>query len=168
MDWISSHRIVAGLTIFAALCGIVSLVMQSVVGFLLVCVVFCLLVVTIRKLRLRNQDEPPDVEETSTDEKRWIDCAYCGGQGSVVTDYFETGLGTVIRSVRVTCGVCNGNGQLYTKLWSQSVCRRCKGSGRLESYSYVPGRIPPHFTEFTACDTCGGTGRRPSSDEESD
>ena len=114
--------------------------------------------------RLHNvtADAPaPSTKQTASrgvrpKEKQFIDCAYCDRNGIFVAkwDGFHTQY--------ATCGLCQGRGQLLTDLWVQPSCRRCHGSGKLQSITtgrYYRMRFQDTFTE--PCDVCGGAGRMP-------
>lgn len=93
---------------------------------------------------------------SETGDRKWIECAYCGGTGSVTTfaSLYQQHVGT--------CGICGGHGQILTDLWSQPACQRCEGSGRLVSREYQRfGRRGRYSTYTRSCAVCVGTGRRP-------
>lgn len=165
MEWLSRHPVAVVVMVLAGLCGIVALALQSIIGFVAAVILFLVVVaVAWRSGHSNGTENSPDTPVTSTDEKRWIDCAYCGGEGSIVADRLTTIRG-VIKDERATCPVCHGDGQLHTRLWSQPVCRRCGGSGKLKSWSFNPRVFSQHVTTFTVCDRCRGTGRRPLPEE---
>lgn len=90
---------------------------------------------------------------TDPNEKRWINCAYCEGRGSVVTYYDQW------RTENSTCGICNGKGGKHMIGPPPPLCRRCGGSGKLQSWTRVRSRRRSHTRISTEpCDVCRGTG----------
>jgi hypothetical protein len=172
------EHLIDGITLLSGLCTAGSLFLDRPVLF---CILLAVTIGLLVRRGVIKPDSPTDVDNKfeiepvgqiagmKTDEKQWIDCAYCQGTGSVMT-YND---GHTQRSE--SCGICNGHGQVLTDLWDRPGCRRCGGSGRLVSKQYTPSlhvigrRILKHHqydTEIQPCDVCRGLGKRPWHAEE--
>lgn len=169
MRWIVLHPVSTVISLVASLAGIWALATASISGFAITAV-FVLVAVVATRSGGRQYPFPRPIPDSAAPtglhpkERRWIDCAYCGGQASIVT--YDDGS----QVVQETCGVCNGQGQLLTDLWIQPTCRRCGGDGRLVSRELVTvpiqgrRRVRIHRqlnSQFRPCDVCNGTGRSP-------
>jgi molecular chaperone DnaJ len=93
-----------------------------------------------------------------------VDCPRCGGSGIPAaarqkrcTQCHGTGKNPIHLGGRKQCEACSGRGTIYL-----DSCRRCKGSGRVESFRAIEINVPPGIETGTRLHLKGlGSRKRP-------